>query len=147
MAVDLSLDDYAFNVTELAHVILDKYSQTHPGVGKNQESAPFRTMKDVFIMAVHIGSKGRPRPLDGKRISPFKGGVLNHDEQMYLRSIAIGSTGDPNIISEPQKVVRIIEEFANAGIWELEKILTSSDEGPLWDLTNYFTDELTKAKS
>lgn len=146
MATDLSLDDYSFNVTELSHALLDKYSQTHPGVGKNPETAPFRTMKDMFMMAVYIGSNlGRPRPLDGKRIAPFKGVLLNHDEQMYLRSVAIGSTADPNVIADPQRVVRISEEFANAGIWELHRIITTSDEGPLWDLADYFADELNQS--
>jgi len=143
MAIDLSLDDNSFSVTEKAHTVLDKYSQTHPGLGKKPESAPFKTMKDVFMAAIYIGAKlGHPRPLDGKRVSPFKGIVFDHDEQTFLRALAIGSTNDPDIISDPQKVARIAEEYANAGIWELEKILTATQEGPLWDLAEYFANEL-----
>lgn len=147
MANELSLDDVSFNVTERAHELLDRYSQTHPGVGKNSETAPFKTMKDVYMMAVYVGARvGRPRPLEGKRAnsSPFKGGVFGLDQQMLLRAVAIGHTGDPEIISDPQKVVRISEEFANAGIWELEEVLTSTSEGALWDLADHFATELTE---
>jgi len=140
----LSLDDYSFNVTEKAHVLLDKYSQTHPGVGKNQETAPFKTMKDIFMTSVYIGAKtGRHRPLDGKKVQPFKGLVFNHDEQNFLRAIAIGHCKEAEIIMDPQKVIRIVEEYANAGIWELEKIITTSAEGALWDLADYFAKELS----
>jgi hypothetical protein len=146
MVIDLSLDDQNINVTEKAHALLDKYSQTHPKYGKSPETAPFKTMKDVFMTAVHIGAKlGRSRPLDGKRVSPFKGVVLSHDEQMYLRALAMGSEEDPNVISDSQKVVRIAEEFANAGIWELDRILTTSDESPLWDLVEHFVNELNQS--
>ena len=145
--VNLSLDDYSINVTERAHAILDKYSQTHPGVGKSSETAPFRTMKDVFMMSVYLGAKsGRARPLEGKRISPFKGQVLSHDEQMLLRSLAIGVEKDPDIIADPQRIVRIAEEYANAGVWQLEELLNSSSEGALWDLTDYFSKELGEDK-
>ncbi len=143
MGATLSLDDVNFNVTERAHELLDKYSQTHPSIGKNYETAPFRTMKDVFVMAVYLGSKlGKHRSLDGKRISPFKGGLFNHDEQVFLRSVAIGFTGEPEVIMDISRTVKIIEEFANAGIWELDKIVTSSSEGALWDLADFFTREL-----
>ncbi len=145
MAVELSLDDYSFNVTERAHEILDRYSQTHRKIGKTSATAPFRTMKDVFMMAVYLGSTtGHSRPLNSKRVSPFKGGFLSHEEQLFLRGVAIGSTGDPNVMADPQRVVRIAEEFANSGIWRLEEILTTSGEGALWDLADYFTKELAE---
>lgn len=145
MALDLSLDDYSFQVTEKAHVILDRYSQTHPAPGKNPQTAPFKTMKDVYLMAVYLaaGAHG-PRPLDGKRVAPFKGGVLSHEEQLFLRAVAMGDTGDPEVMADPQRVVRISEQFANAGIWQLEEILTSSNEGALWDLADHFSGELAK---
>ena len=145
MASELSIDDISFNVTERAHELLDKYSQTHPRIGKSPETAPFKTMKDVFMMAVYLGAQtGRSRPLDGKRATPpFKGGVFNHDEQMHLRAVAIGSTKDPDIMASPQRVVRIVEEYANAGIWELEEIVNTSSEGALWDLADHFARELS----
>lgn len=140
---NLSLDDLSINVTEKAHAILDKYSQTHSGINKNSETAPFKTMKDVFLMAVWLGAKkARPRPLEGKRISPFKGQILSHDEQMYLRSIAIGKENSLDVIADPQKVVKIAEEYANVGIWDLDEILSTSSEGALWDLADYFLKEL-----
>lgn len=143
VSTNLSLDDVSFNVTENAHEILDRYSQTHTAPGKNSESAPFKTMKDVFMMAVYLGSKsGKSRPLEGKRVSPFKGGVLTHDEQMYLRAVAVGSTGDPDVMGDPQRVVRIGEEHANSGIWELVDTLGSSGEEALWDLADHFSKEL-----
>ena len=100
-------------------------------------------MKDVFMTAVYIASKtGKNRPLTGKRVSPFKGVVLSHEEKMYLNALAIGFEGKPDVISNPQRVVRIAEEFANAGIWDLEQILTTSEEGPLWDLADHILEEL-----
>ena len=145
MALDLSLDDYSFQVTENAHVILDRYSQTHPAPGKNPQTAPFKTMKDVYLMAVYLALRvERSRPLDGKRVVPFKGGVLSYEEQLFLRAVAMGHTGDPEVMGDPQKVVRISEQFANAGIWQLDEMLTSSNEGALWDLANHFSEELAK---
>jgi dnd system-associated protein 4 len=146
---DLSLDDFSFGFTEGAHGLLDRYSQTHPGVGKTSVNSPFKTMKDVFIVAVYLGvSTGQRRPLDGKRApSPFKGQVLDHDEQMYLRAIAIGATNDPKVIGDPQQVVRIAEEYANAGIWKLEEIATSTADGPLWDLLEHMREELSHSSA
>jgi hypothetical protein len=101
-------------------------------------------MKEIFMTAVYIGAKtGRHRPLDSKRVSPFKGNILSDDEQNFLRALSIGHTENPEIIMDPQKVVRIAEEYANAGIWELEKILNTSAEGPLWDLADYYARELS----
>ena len=145
MALDLSLDDYTFQVTESSHVVLDRYSQTHPGPGKNPQTAPFRTMKDVYLMAVYLAVRAeRSRPLEGKRAGPFKGSVLTHEEQMFLRAVAMGHSGDPEVMADPQRVVRISEQFANAGIWELDEILTSSHESALWNLADRFAEELAE---
>ena len=147
MPSDLSMDDINVNFTEKAHGLLDKYSQTHSAHGKNAETAPFKTMKDVFMMALYVGARsGRPRALDGKRAtSPFRAGVLTHEEQMLLRAIAIGHLKEPEVIGEPQRVVRIAEEFANAGIWKLDEILNTSGEEALWDLADHFLEELAEA--
>ena len=91
MARDLSLDDYSFQVTETSHVILDRYSQTHPAPGKSHKTAPFRTMKDVYLMAVYLAVRAeRSRPLDGKRVVPFKGGVFTHEGANVLESCRYG---------------------------------------------------------
>jgi hypothetical protein len=103
----------------------------------------FKTMKDVFMMSVYLGTRlGKPKELDGKKMSPFKGNLLSHDEQLYLLSAAIGWKKDPNVIADPQQVVRIAEQFANAGVWKLDEILSTSAEGPLWDLVDHFHTEL-----
>ena len=75
---------------------------------------------------------------------PFKGGVFTHEEQMFLRAVAMGDSGDPEVMADPQSVVRTSERFANAGIWELDEILTSSHEGALWDLAAHFSEVLAK---
>ena len=145
MDTELSLNEYSFNVTEKSHKVVDRYSQTHPGIGrsKNPETAPFKPMKEIFLMAVYLGARsGRPRPLDGKKMDIFKGLILSHDEKMYLCALAVGYREDPDVLAEPQQVIRIAEEFANAGIWKLEEILDTTDEAALWDLADHFAKEL-----
>jgi hypothetical protein len=102
-------------------------------------------MKDVFIMAVYLGAKtGRPRKLDGGRHDAIRGGAFSHEEQMLLRGIAVGHTGNIEVIADARQVVRIAEQYANAGIWKLEEILSRSPEGALWDLADFFLDDLAE---
>ena len=146
MATDLSLDDYNINVTERAHGLLDKYSQTHASVSKSRLSSPFKTMKDVFMTAAYLGAQaGNPRPLEGKRVSPFKGSVLNPEEQLYLQALAIGHLESVEALADPQQVVRVAEEFANAGMLRLQEIADEGGEDALWNLVNFFLGELSSS--
>ena len=144
--MDVSLDDYSFNVTEQAHELLDRFSQTHPSVKKNSLSAPFKTMKDVFIAAAFLGAElGHTRALDGKKVAPFKGSNLTKEEQLLLQGLAIGHVSDPEILAEPQRVVRIAEEFANSGIGRLKEIAEDGAEEALWNIVNHYLETLSES--
>ena len=142
------LEDQIFHVTEAAWKVLDRFSRTNPGAGKTPETAPCRYMKDVFMLAVYLGAKdGRPRELNGKRRDPIRGSAFTHEEQLMLRAIAVGHTGDPEVMADAQKIVRVAEQFANAGVWKLEEIFTRSPEGALWNLADFFLDDLGQRPS
>jgi hypothetical protein len=141
MTDDLSLNGNGFKVTDRVHQVLSQLS----GRGENQAltapQAPFKTIKDAFLMAVYLEAMDpHPRPLEGKTVEVFKGTTLQPAGQDFLRSIAVGYSGGIEILSEPSKVAKLSEELANAGAMKLESI-AAGDEEKLWNMTDFFLRE------
>lgn len=104
--------------------------------GKNAEDAPFETMKDVFMLAACLGFElGESRPLEGKNQDIFHWAQFSEQVDVpILKALAIAATGDIQVLAEPDQVLRIAEEYANAGIREIREQLVEADGQPLWSL-------------
>lgn len=103
--------------------------------GSNNEEAPFRTMKDVFMFAALLGYRqGRRRSLStGKKIT-IRRDVLTENDFTLLKTLALAETSDVNVLQDLGKILTIAEEYAHAGIHELKAYLLDQGGQPLWNL-------------
>ncbi|MEM9955637.1 MAG: hypothetical protein AAF846_28805 [Chloroflexota bacterium] len=104
--------------------------------GSNPLSTPFRTMKDVFVLAACIGfEKGIRRPLEGGKHQPFHYAQLSEPVDIpLLKAIAIATTDDITTLADLDEVVAIAEEFANEGINDIRQYVLEHPGEPLWNL-------------
>lgn len=102
---------------------------------KSAEESPFLTMKDLFMLAACLGFRMKQRKPLGKREQPFHYSVFTEAEDIpILKAIAIATTGDVAVLAEPECIVEIAEEYANAGIHELRSVIAENIGQPLWNL-------------
>ena len=93
------------------------YSQLTTG-----SEAPFKTMKDLFMLATSVGfAHGRRTPLSGQR-EIFRWPVFSPQEDIpVLRAIAIAETEDTSILVNQDQLLTIAEEYANVGIEDIRR--------------------------
>lgn len=110
--------------------------------GSSALDAPFRTMKDVFMLAACRGYQlGERRALDAKE-TPIHWEVFSSDRDVpILKAIAISATGDVAVLSRLDEVVAIAEEYANVGIRDIKSLLLDQYGQPLWSLVNMIRDD------
>ena len=114
----------------------DLYKQLSEG--KKLEDAPFETMKDIFMLAACLGyDMGEPRPLDGGQRDIFHWTQFSDRVDVpILNALAIAETGDIQVLADQEQVLRIAEEYANAGIREIREQLVTEGKQPLWSLVD-----------
>lgn len=108
------------------------------GRKSNPETSPFHLMKDVFMWAVAMGVKlNRRRTLSGSRTQIFRWDQFSQDVDIpALQAIAVAETEDVDVLLHDDQILRIAEEYANAGIRELKRELVDQPGQPLWNLVN-----------
>jgi dnd system-associated protein 4 len=104
--------------------------------GNDPEKVPFRTMKDVFMLAACLGyRRGQARAIGGAKRQIFHWAQFSEQiDTPILKAIAIAVTGDVQILADQERIVQIAEEYANAGIQEIRAQLTEQATLPLWSL-------------
>jgi dnd system-associated protein 4 len=105
--------------------------------GTDPISSPFRTMKDVFMWAAVLGyRRGERRPLSGRRIIVFRWAQLAPQTDVpLLKALAIASEDGTEVLRDQSVILSIAEEYANAGIRDLETGIVADNGQPLWNLT------------
>ncbi len=105
--------------------------------GSDAISAPFRTMKDVFMWAAFLGyQQGIRRKLEGKRVSIFRWAQFSLETDIpLLKALAIVEDGVESLQSQ-DKILIIAEEYANAGIHELQAAVLGRSGQQLWNLVS-----------
>ena len=118
-------------IDEAAHQIYKDLSES-----QDLEAAPFRYMKEIFLYAVCMGYRlGERRPLAGKRTGVFRWAQFSSQVDVpLLKAIAIADQGDVSVVAGHNRVMQVIEEYANAGIHELRASLVGQYGQPLWNL-------------
>lgn len=98
---------------------------------------PFRTMKDMFLWAACLGcKKGVPRPIKEKK-DIFGWSIFSESTDIpLLKAIAISAKKDISIVLRQEDILKIAEEYANAGVGELYSSLTESGNFPLMHLVD-----------
>lgn len=109
--------------------------------GTDPASVPFRTMKDVFMWATTLGAKlGARKPIAGKKVMIFRWAQFSPQTDIpLLKAIAMADTRSVDVLSSQADVIAIAEEYANAGIHDLETRVLAEYGQPLWNLLDVLT--------
>ena len=105
---------------------------------QNPETSPFLTMKDVFMWAVALGVKeGKHRPISGSREQIFRWEQFSPEMDIpALKAIALAETGDVEVLLQEDQILRIAEEYANAGIYVIKREIVDHPGEALWNLAD-----------
>ena len=96
--------------------------------------APFKTMKDLFMLTASVGFfRGRRVPLSGRH-EIFRSVFTIQEDIPILRALAIAETGSTAVLVDQDQVLTIAEEFANAGIEEVRRQVANQPGRPLENL-------------
>ena len=102
--------------------------------GSSIEQAPFRTLKDVFMLAVVLGyRRGSRRPTPPSSRHTIRKEVFSDNDYHLLKAIAIATTGDVEVLMSQGEVLTIAEEYAQVGIHEVKAELLEQAGRPLWN--------------
>lgn len=108
--------------------------------GNNIEQAPFRTLKDVFMLAAVLGyRRGSRRPAPSSTRHTIRKEVFSENDYNLLKAIAIATTGDVEVLMSQGEILNIAEEYAQAGIHEVKAELLDQGGRPLWNLVSLST--------
>jgi dnd system-associated protein 4 len=82
------------------------------------DDAPFKTMKDVWVLAaalgVHLGRRSQLR--GGTQHVGFWHYLSTQEDIPVLQAIAVAEEGDVTVLGDQSRVIKIAEEYANGGI-------------------------------
>ena len=89
---------------------------------KKDSPQPFKTMKDLFLLAALIGYRQEKRLTLEQGIGIFSWAQFSSQEDVpVLRALAIAETGDVNVLANQDELLTIAEEYANGGIVEIQE--------------------------
>ena len=120
------------------------YKQLTDKSTQDPETAPFLLMKDVFMWAVALGVKeGKRTQLSGSREQIFRWDQFSQDMDIpALKAIALAETGEVEVLLREDQIIRIAEEYANAGIHEIKREVVDQPGEALWNLLSMTKSEL-----
>lgn len=106
--------------------------------GNDPVNVPFRTMKDLFMWAACMGYRqGKRRSLTGKRQIIFRWAQFSSQVDVpLLKAIAIADKAEVNVLLNQEEILSIVEEYANAGIYDLRDAVVDQFGQPLWNLVS-----------
>lgn len=85
---------------------------------------PFKTMKDLFLLATFIGYQRRERKCLQKGTAIFAWAQFSAQADVpTIQALAIAETGDVTVLANQDELLTIAEEYANGGIAEISEHL------------------------
>ena len=125
---------------------VENYCSTKPSGGKSKGAnfSPFERQVDLWFLALCLGVKAG-KPTKARSSYRFiEGQVLARSSYMIelIELVAISETKDPYIIGDANKLVEIANDYAATGIDILFNALKYKKQEPLWNLVEYFKDNL-----
>lgn len=128
------------------HGDFDRYSQS--GGRTSIDQSPFPRMIDLWFLSVCVATRQGLEPKsigDGKTTKIIDGAIFSSDPWRIhvLMLIAIGVTDDVQIVAEPRRMMKIVNELAIAGLPEVLEMLKDGKEEPIWNLSDALDDLLS----
>lgn len=129
------------------HDSVSRYSQT--GGNAVIDQSPFPRMVDFWFLAVCVAARLNLEPEDISRYETKKiidGAIFGSDPWRVhtLMLVAIGKTGDVQIVSEPRKMMALASGLAVAGLPKVIQMLKEGDAEPIWNLSDAIDSLLRK---
>lgn len=95
---------------------------------------PFARKVDVWSLSIAFAVANSLPPAEGIKLKRFAdGSVLQRNSQVVtlIELLAIGKTGNPQVIAEPQEVIGFANAYAASGV---EMVLEAADQPglPVW---------------
>lgn len=138
------------NVPVEFHEDFDRYCQRSANPIIDQR--PFPRMIDLWFLSVCVAVRLGLEPTDISKYETRKiidGSIFSSDPWRVhtLMLIAIGKTGDVQIVSEPRKMMTLASGLAVAGLPEVLEMLKDGDAEPIWNLSDAVDVLLRKEKN
>ena len=96
---------------------------TKPRENANQDDLPpFESMKNIFMLAAFIGyHEEKQVPLGKDKEMIFAWAQFSRDTDVpLLRALALTVTSDIDVLTDQERILTIVEEYANGGIIEIQ---------------------------
>ncbi len=127
------------NVPVEFHEAFSRYSQS--GGNAVIDQSPFPRMIDLWFLSVCVAARLDMKPADINKYNTRKiidGSIFGSDPWRVdtLMLIAIGMTGDIQIVSEPRKMMTLANGLAVAGLPSIIEMLKDGDAEPIWNLSD-----------
>ena len=105
------------------------------------DQCPFPRMVDLWFLSICVASRLDLEPSDISKYDTRKiidGSIFGSDPWRVhiLMLIAIGKTGDVQIVSEPRKMMALASGLAVAGLPKVIEMLKDGDADPIWNLSD-----------
>lgn len=138
------------NVPVELHEAFTRYCQT--GGNAVIDQSPFPRMVDLWFLAVCVAARLDLEPLDIGKYDTKKiidGSIFGSDPWRVhtLMLVAIGKTGDVQIVSEPRKMMAIASGLAVAGLPKVIEMLKEGEGEPIWNISDAVDDLLRKQRA
>ena len=102
---------------------------------------PFKTMKDVFMLAACLGYQQKSRTTLKSKQDIFHWSAFSEQEDIpILCSLGIAEAQDVDILVDQDRLLTIAEEYANTGISQIKQLVDQPGEA-LNNLASYFLQE------
>ncbi len=127
------------NVPVQFHEAFERYCQR--GANAVIDQSPFPRMVDLWFLSVCVAARLKLEPADvvkSKTVKIIDGSIFSSDPWRIhtLMLIAIGNTGDVQIVSEPRKMMTLANGLAVAGLPKVVEMLKDGDAEPIWNLSD-----------
>ena len=127
------------NVPVEFHEAFTRYCQRSANAILDQ--SPFPRMVDLWFLSVCVAARLGLDPADITKLDTRKiidGSIFGSDPWRVhtLMLIAVGMTGDVQIVSEPRKMMTLANGLAVAGLPKVIEMLKDGDAEPIWNLSD-----------
>ena len=135
------------NVPVQFHEAFTRYCQRT--ADSKVDHSPFPRMIDLWFLSVCVAARLEMEPTDIGKYETRKiidGSIFGSDPWRVrtLMLIAIGKTGDVQIVSEPRKIMTLASGLAVAGLPRVIEMLKEGDAEPIWNLSDSIDEMLRK---
>ena len=127
------------NVPVEFHKTFTRYCQRSANAVIDQ--SPFPRMVDLWFLSVCVAARLGLEPADTSKYETKKiidGSIFGSDPWRVhtLMLIAIGKSGDVEIVSNPREMMVVASGLAIAGLPKVIEMLKNGDAEPIWNLSD-----------